>query len=185
MKKAIILLGCPESPSQTPLTIYAAHKLTGMGYQVTVVSTPSAKKLVEVSDPEEYYIQNKTDIESCLDGLNPGDYDFLLGFVAKDAAVSYFVTFYHILNTKSLALVFHRDQEKLDNFEKTVRENTQADIASARAYHNPTPLRVRLDRALLKLENSDEQSGEVEKKMETHKEDEPNKMNKLDKPEDS
>jgi len=162
MKKAIILLGCPESPSQTPLTVYAAHKLTGMGYQVTVVSTPSAKKLVEVSDPEEYYIQNKIDIESCLDGLNEGDYDFLLGFVAKDAAVSYFVTFYHILNTQSLALVFHRDQEKLDSFENTVRENTQADIASARAYHNPTPLRVRLDRALLKLENSDESKGEME-----------------------
>lgn len=187
MKKAIILLGCPESPSQTPLTIYAAHKLTGMGYHVTVVSTPSAKKLVEVSDPEEHYIQNKIDIESCLDGLNEGDYDFLLGFVAKDAAVSYFVTFYHILNTQSLALVFHRDQEKLDSFENTVRENTQADIASARAYHNPTPLRVRLDRALLKLENPDESKGETEtpkKKGESDKKVESMK-NELDKPEDS
>ena len=70
MKKAIILLGCPESPSQTPLALYASHKLTGMGYQVTVASTPSAKKLLEVSDPEEHYVKNKTDIESCLDGLN-------------------------------------------------------------------------------------------------------------------
>ncbi|AIS32567.1 MULTISPECIES: DUF1890 domain-containing protein [Methanobacterium] len=152
MKKAIILLGCPESPSQTPLTIYAAHKLTEMGYEVTVASTPSAKKLVEVADPVEYYVQNKIDIESCLDNLEEGEFDLLLGFVAKDAAVSYFVTFYHILNTKSLALVFHRDPEKLENFENSVRENTNADIASARAYHNPTPLRVRLDRALDKLE---------------------------------
>jgi hypothetical protein len=152
MKKAIILLGCPESPSQTPLTIYAAHKLTEMGYEVTVASTPSAKKLVEVADPVEYYVQNKIDIESCLDNLEEGEFDLLLGFVAKDAAVSYFVTFYHILNTKSLALVFHRDPEKLENFENSVRENTNADIASARAYHNPTPLRVRLDRALDKIE---------------------------------
>ena len=152
MKKAIILLGCPESPSQTPLTIYAAHKLTEMGYEVTVASTPSAKKLVEVADPVEYYVQNKIVIESCLDNLEEGEFDLLLGFVAKDAAVSYFVTFYHILNTKSLALVFHRDPEKLENFENSVRENTNADIASARAYHNPTPLRVRLDRALDKLE---------------------------------
>ncbi|AXV39585.1 DUF1890 domain-containing protein [Methanobacterium sp. BAmetb5] len=152
MKKAIILLGCPESPSQTPLTIYAAHKLTEMGYEVTVASTPSAKKLVEVADPVEYYVQNKIDIESCLDNLEEGEFDLLLGFVAKDAAVSYFVTFYHILNTKSLALVFHRDPEKLENFENSVRENTNADIASARAYHNPTPLRVRLDRALDKID---------------------------------
>jgi hypothetical protein len=155
MKKAIILLGCPESPSQTPLAVYATHKLTGMGYQVTVASTPSAKKLLDVSDPEEHYVKNKIDIESCLDGLEGGAYNLLLGFVHKDAAVSYFVTFYHILNTKSLALVFHRDQEKLDYFENTIKENTAAEIASARAYHNPTPLRVRLDRALEKLEKYD------------------------------
>lgn len=154
MKKAIILLGCPESPSQTPLAIYATHKLTGMGYQVTVASTPSAKKLLEVSDPEEHYLKNKMDIEKCLDGLDEGAYDFLLGFVHKDAAVSYFVTFYHILNTKSLALVFAREPEKLEYFEKTVRESTDAEIASARAYHNPTPLRVRLDRALEKLDEN-------------------------------
>jgi len=152
MKKAIILLGCPESPSQTPLTIYSAHKLTEMGYEFTVASTPSAKKLVEVADPVEYYVQNKIDIESCLDNLEEGEFDLLLGFVAKDAAVSYFVTFYHILSTKSLALVFHRDPEKLENFENSVRENTNADIVSARAYHNPTPLRVRLDWALDKID---------------------------------
>lgn len=156
MKKALILLGCPESPSQTPLAVYATHKLVGMGYDVTVASTPSAKKLIEVSDPEEHYIKNKIDIESCLEGLSQGDYDLLLGFVAKDAAVSYFVTFYHILNTRSLALVFHRDAELLEFFENSVRENTEADIASARAYHNPTPLRVRLDRALKKLDNEEE-----------------------------
>ena len=69
MKKAIILLGCPESPSQTPLAVYATHKLTKMGYNVTLASTPSAKKLLDVSDPEEHYIKNKTDIESCLDEL--------------------------------------------------------------------------------------------------------------------
>ena len=164
MKKAIILLGCPESPSQTPLAIYATNKLTGMGYKVTVASTPSAKKLLEVSDPEEHYVKNKTDIETCLDGLKEGDYDFLLGFVHKDAAVSYFVTFYHILNTKSLALVFHRDPEKLEYFENMVKENTEAEIASARAYHNPTPLRVRLDRALDKLDKHS--MPEKDKKME-------------------
>jgi len=151
VKKAIILLGCPESPSQTPLAVYAAHKLAGMGYKVTVASTPSAKKLLEVSDPDQHYVQDKIDIETCLDGLEEGDYDLLVGFVHKDAAVSYFVTFYHILNTKSLALVFHRDPEKLEYFENSVKENTDAEIVSARAYHNPTPLRVRMDRTLDKL----------------------------------
>lgn len=152
MKKALILLGCPESPSQTPLAMYTAYKLDKMGFEVTLASTPSAMKLLEVSDPEGYYIKNKIDLESCLDTIKEGDYHLLIGFAHKDAAVSYFVTFYYILNTKSIALVFHRDAEKLESFEETIKASTNADIVSARAYHNPTPIRVRLDRALKALE---------------------------------
>ncbi len=52
MKKALILLGCPEAPSQTPLAIYTTYALKKVGYEVTIASTPSASKLLEVSDPE-------------------------------------------------------------------------------------------------------------------------------------
>lgn len=152
MKKALILLGCPEAPSQTPMAVYATYKLTEMGYEVTVASTPSAMKLLEVSDPLDHYAKNKIDIESCLDNLEAGSFDLLLGFVHKDAAVSYFVTFYHILNTNSMAVVFERDSELLDKFIKDIQESTDANIISARAYHNPTPLRVKFDRAIRELE---------------------------------
>jgi hypothetical protein len=152
MKKALILLGCPEAPSQTPMAVYSTYKLQKMGYEVTVASTPSAMKLLEVSDPEELYVKNKIDIESCLENLEPGQYDLLVGFVHKDAAVSYFVTFYHILNTDSIALVFEKDPELLEKFHKAVSENTDAKILAVRAYHNPTPLRVKFDRAVKGLE---------------------------------
>jgi len=151
MKKALILLGCPESPSQTPMTIYANHKLSELGYDVTVASTPSAAKLLEVSDPEEYYIKNKIDIESSLDGLEPGKYDLLVGFAHKDAAISYFITFYHILQCESIALVFEKDHQLLEEFENMVAENTDAKIVAVRAFHNPTPLRVKFDRVLKEL----------------------------------
>lgn len=153
MKKALILLGCPESPAQTPMALYASHRLTNAGYDVTVVSNPSAMRLLDVSDPEERYIQKKTDIESCLENLKEGDFDLLLGFVHKDAAVAYFVTFYHILNTKSMALIFEKDSQLLEDFENQVKENTEAQIVSARAYHNPTPIRVKLDKAINQLED--------------------------------
>ena len=153
MKKALILLGCPEAPSQTPMAVYSVYKLTAMGYHVQVASTPSAMKLLEVSDPEEYYVKNKMDIESCLENLEEGAYDLLLGFVHKDAAVSYFVTFYHILNTTSLAVVFEKDAQLLEKFEQDIKESTDASIVSARAYHNPTPLRVKFDRAIKELED--------------------------------
>lgn len=151
MKKALILLGCPESPSQTPMAIYAAQKLEKIDYEVTVTSTPAASKLLEVSDPDEYYIKNKIDIESCLDGLEKRQYDLLIGFVHKDAAASYFITFYHILQCKSIALIFEKDPELLNDFTEMVEENTNAKIVAAKAFHNPSPLRVKFDRILKEL----------------------------------
>lgn len=151
MKKALILLGCPESPSQTPMAVYATYKLKSMGYEVTTASTPSAMKLLEVGDPEGHYIEKKIDIDSCMDKLESGTFDLLVGFIHKDAAVSYFVTFYSILNTESIAIIFEKDPEKLEDFENTVSESTDAHIVSARAYHNPTPLRVKFDRMLKKI----------------------------------
>ncbi len=153
MKKALILLGCPESPSQTPLALYTAYKLTKMGLEVTVASTPSASKLLEVSDSEGFYVNKKIDLESCLEDLEEKEYDLLVGFVHKDAAVSYFVTFYHILNTRSFAIVFEKDSDLLEKFLNDLKENTDATLISARAYHNPTPLRVKIDKAFKELED--------------------------------
>ena len=152
MKKALILLGCPESPSQTPMAIYVTYKLKKMGYEVTTASTPSAMKLLEVGDPEGFYIENKIDIDSCLDNLDRGTFDLLVGFIHKDAAVSYFVTFYSILDTTAIAIIFEKDADQLFEFESAVSETTNARIVSARAYHNPTPLRVKFDKMLKKLE---------------------------------
>ncbi|WP_414468428.1 DUF1890 domain-containing protein [Methanobacterium sp. ACI-7] len=154
MKKALILLGCPESPSQTPMAVYVTHKFKQMGYEVTTASTPSAMKLLEVGDPEGYYIENKIDIDSCINELEDGMFDVLVGFIHKDAAVSYFVTFNSILNTPSIAIIFEKDMEKLEDFQNMVAESTNATIVSARAYHNPTPLRVRFDKAVKKLNES-------------------------------
>jgi hypothetical protein len=153
MKKALILLGCPESPSQTPMAIYVTYKLKKMGYDVTIASTPSAMKLLEVSDPEEVYVEKKIDIDSCIEKLQEGSFDLLLGFVHKDAAVSYFVTFYSILNTLSIAIVFGKDVDVVEKFETDIKESTDAMIIKARAYHNPTPIRVKFDQVINKLED--------------------------------
>jgi len=156
MKKALILLGCPESPSQTPLAVYVTYKLKKIGYDVTTASTPSAMKLLEAGDPEGYYIENKIDIESCIDKLDKGDFDLLIGFIHRDAAVSYFVTFNSIFDATSIAIIFEKDVEKLEEFQNMVSESTDATIVSARAFHNPTPLRVRFDKAVKKLMESGE-----------------------------
>ena len=53
--KALVLLGCPETPSQTPMAVYVFNKLTKLGYDVTIVANPAASKLVKISDPEGLY----------------------------------------------------------------------------------------------------------------------------------
>ena len=103
--KALILLGCPETPSQTPMSIYASYKLSEKGYDVTIAANPAASKLVKVSDPEKYYI----------------------------------------------ALVFEKDSELLKEYTEIVSENTDAEVISVRAFHNPNPIKVNLDKVLKEL----------------------------------
>lgn len=153
--KALILLGCPEAPSQTPMAVYASYKLKQLGYDVSIASNPAAAKLVEVSDPEKNYIGELLNIDKCLDSLEEGQFDLLVGFVHKDAAASFFITYYHILQTKSIALVFEQDGDLVEEYREMVESSTDAEIVAVRAYHNPTPLRVRFDKTLNKIMGSE------------------------------
>ncbi len=151
--KALVLLGCPETPSQTPLAVYVFNKLTNLGYDTTIAANPAAKKLVKISDPEDYYHLNLVDLERLLGDINPGDFDFLVGFVHKDAAASFFVTFEQILQCKSLALVFSRDADEVAEFVSMIEESgSDASIAAVRAFHNPSPIKVKFDRAIKEME---------------------------------
>ncbi len=152
MKKVMILLGCPESPTQTAIAIYATNALSKKGHDVTIVSNPAAMKLIDISDPEGHYMKKRKNIDRCMDTLEPGDYDLLLGIIHKDAAVAYFVTAYHLLQTKAMALVFERDGDLVEEFKTQIEETTDAKVMSARAYHNPNPVKVQLDKALKELE---------------------------------
>lgn len=151
--KALVLLGCPETPSQTPLAVYVFNKLTKMGYDVTIAANPAAKKLVSISDPEGYYKLNIIDLERTLGEISEKDYDLLVGFVHKDAAASFFVTFDQILNTQSLALVFSRDADEVEEFVNMIQESgSNATIAAVRAFHNPSPIKVKFDKAVKEFE---------------------------------
>ena len=148
MKKALMVLGCPESPVQVPIAIYTSHILRKKGFSVTITANPAAIRLVQVADPEGVYTGELTDLDSCLNELSEGDYEFLVGFVPNDAAAAYLTTFAGILNTETLAVVFERDADTLEKLVDAVMEGTEAGIIAARAHHNPAPLRVRIDRFL-------------------------------------
>lgn len=151
MKNALVLLGCPEVPSQTPMAIYVTNKLKTLGYDVTIAANPAATKLIKVSDPDNVYVKNLIDLDKCLDKVEEKQFDLLVGFVHKDAAASYFVTFYQLLQTESIALVFEKDIDLLEEYTNIVKESTDAKIVSVKAFHNPTPIRVRFDKVVEEL----------------------------------
>ncbi len=149
---ALLLLGCPEVPSQTPMALYAVDKLTDMGYDVTISSNPAAAKLVKVSDPKGYYKHKNVNIDNFLDQVEDSDFDLILGFVHKDAAAAYFSTYCALIGAaKKIALVFQRDPALVEEYADMVSQSTDAEIIKVKAYHNPNPIRVSLDKALAKL----------------------------------
>ena len=124
-----------------------------MGYDVTVSSNPAAGKILDVSDPEGVYVKKRVDIEKCLDEIEEGDYDLLVGCVHKDAAATYFITYYHILKCKALAIVFSRDGDEVAEFVSMIEESgSNAVIAAVRAFHNPSPIKVKFDKAIKEFE---------------------------------
>ena len=135
------------------MAVYVFNKLTKMGYETTIAANPAASKLVRISDPEGFYNLNLVDLERSLGEINEGDYDLLVGFVHKDAAASFFVTFDSILQTKSLALVFSRDGDEVAEFVNMIEESgSNAKIAAVRAFHNPSPIKVKFDKAIKEFE---------------------------------
>ena len=125
----------------------------GNDYDVTIAAKPAAAKLVKISDPEGYYNLNLVDLERTLGDISEGDFDLLVGFVHKDAAASFFVTFEQILQCKSLALVFSRDADEVAEFVNMIEESgSNAVITAVRAFHNPSPIKVKFDKAIKEFE---------------------------------
>ena len=150
--KALLLLGCPEVPSQTPMAIYAISQLSDMGYEVTVSSNPAAAKLLKVSDPKNCYPHKNVNIDRFLEDAGEKDFDLVLGFVHKDSAATYYITYCSVMNyKKAIALVFQRDASLVEDYTQMVSENTDAEVVSCIAYHNPNPIKVNLNKALKNL----------------------------------
>ena len=94
----------------------------------------------------------KRSLETVTYEIEEGDYDLLVGCVHKDAAATYFITYYHILKCKALAIVFSRDGDEVAEFADMVESSTDADIIAVRAFHNPNPIKVKFDKYLKTLE---------------------------------
>jgi hypothetical protein len=147
-KKALLMMGCPEVPVQMSIALYISHKLTKAGMDVTVAGTDAALKLLKVSDVDKYYVKNVVDLDKCLADIieKKNDFDFCFAFMHNDAGMTFAATMSAISKAKLFSLVFGKNAEDLAN---TIEFDCEKIVA--KAVHNPTPLKNKIDKAIAEL----------------------------------
>lgn len=134
---ALIMLGCPQVPVQTSLALYLSNRLGRGGLKVEIAGTPSARKLIEVADPERHYIQEMIDLDRCIADLaeNRKDYDLCFVLIHNDAGVSYATTVREISGGMVVPVIFG---EHADGISGEFPDGTT--MVAAPATHNPMPV---------------------------------------------
>lgn len=108
MKEALILIGCPQIPVQSPLVLYIADFLQDAKVNPVVAANPSAKQLVRVSDPKGHYVSNYCDLEKTIAGLSEGtvSYPLIVSLVHNDAGLTFTATAAAVSPKSTIVTVF-------------------------------------------------------------------------------
>lgn len=137
----MIILGCPEPPVLVPSFMFLLNMLKNKGHEIIVSANPAALKLIESVDPEKYYLKG-IGFQPIDEGLkNKAEVDYIFGFAHNDAAVNYIITYKMTHNVDTSAIVFGKEFK--DELVQILTENG-VNAQMARAFHNPTPLNVKL-----------------------------------------
>jgi len=146
--RVLVIIGCPEPPVLIPSTLYLLNMLKNRGCVIILSANPAALKLLETADPERYYLRGVgfQDIEKGL--KNRLEVDVIVGFVHNDAAVNYIISYKSVYSAKTYAIVFGR-RVKGEYIEDLKDEGIVT--YSARAFHNPVPIIVKLKELIEEL----------------------------------
>jgi hypothetical protein len=147
-KKVLLMMGCPEVPVQMSMVLYLSNKLTKAGLDVTVAGTDAATKLLKVSDVDRYYVKNSVDLDKCLVDIieKRTDFDICFAFMHSDAGMAFAATMSAISKAKLYAVIFGKNAEALA---ETIEFNCEKIVA--KAVHNPTPLKIKVDKVIAEL----------------------------------
>ena len=139
---ALLVLGCPEVPVQTSIALYLMNLLKHHGIRPVIAGTKSARMLLEVADIERHYLGDLLDLDHCIAEIveKRMDADLCFVFIHKESGISYAATMSSISRAKIIALIFGEEAHELAG-----QITFPCEKIVARAAHNPTPLRGKLD----------------------------------------
>jgi hypothetical protein len=144
-EKVLLMMGCPEIPIQTSIALYLSHKLTKLGFDVTVAGTDSVIKLLKVSDFDGYYVKKMVDLDKTLEDIieKRTDFDICFAFMHNDAGMTYAATMSAISQAKLYSVIFGRNAEPLA---EAIEFDTEKIVA--KDVHNPIRLKSKLDKVV-------------------------------------
>jgi hypothetical protein len=144
-KKVLLMMGCPEVPIQTSIALYLSHKLTNLGFDVTVAGTDAATKLLRVSDSDGYYVKKLVDLDKTLEDIieKREDFDICFAFMHNDPGMTYAATISAISQAKLYSIVFGLHAEDLA---ETIEYDCEKIVV--KAVHNPVQLKNKLDKVV-------------------------------------
>lgn len=143
--KVLLMMGCPEIPIQTSIALYLSHKLTKLGFDVTVAGTEAATRLLKVSDSDGYYAKKLVNLDKTLEDImeKRTDFDICFAFMHNDAGMTYAATMSVISQARLYSIVFGRNAEALA---ETMEFDTEKIVAMD--VHNPIRLKNKLDKVM-------------------------------------
>ena len=143
--KVLLMMGCPEVPIQTSIALYLSHKLTNLGFDVTVAGTDAVIKLLKVSDSDGYYVKKMVDLDKTLEDIieKRMDFDICFAFMHNDAGMTYAATMSGISQAKLYSIVFGRNAETLAD---AIEFDTEKIVA--KDVHNPIRLKSKVDKVV-------------------------------------
>lgn len=143
--KVLLMMGCPEVPIQTSIALYLSHKLTNLGFDVTVAGTGAATQLLKVSDSDGYYAKKLANLDNTIEDIieKRADFDICFAFMHNDAGMTYAATMSAISQGKLYSLVFGRNAEALA---ETIEFDCEKIVA--KDVHNPIRLKNKLDKVV-------------------------------------
>jgi hypothetical protein len=143
--KVLFIMGCPEIPIQTSIALYLSHKLTNLGFAVTVAGTDAVIKLLKVSDSDGYYVKKLVNLDKTLENIVEKriDFDICFAFMHNDAGITYASTISAISQAKIYSIVFGRNADALS---ETIEYNCEKIVAND--VHNPSRLKNKLDKVM-------------------------------------
>lgn len=142
----LILLGCPQIPVQSAVTIYVADFVRDLGATPIVAANPSATQLIKASDPKGYYVKDYLNVDKVIENLADGvaDYKLIISLIHNDAGLTYTATAAALSPSSLMVTILYGEHA----YDLANEIEFQTEKVVAPVTHNTRPLLGKIDEVL-------------------------------------